>query len=325
MRALRLAVDSGAKHNVVWTAADGAEAVAACAREVPDLILMDILLPVMDGVEATRQIMATTPCAILIVSLDTADDSHLVYQALGYGALDVVAMREAQYGAGVPVAAQLVAKIETVRKLLAHGSDRPLEFGASAQGMVAIGASAGGPAALATLFSGLPLPFAAALVVVQHVDEPFVAGMAAWLSEQSVVPVRVAEEGEAPAPGTVLLAATNSHLVVKASGRLGYTKQPADATYRPSIDVFFRSVARFGPRNAIGVLLTGMGRDGAQGLKALRDGGHHTIAQDEQSSAVFGMPKAAAALGAAVEILALGRIAGRLGELGRQSAFGGVG
>jgi two-component system, chemotaxis family, response regulator WspF len=183
--------------------------------------------------------------------------------------------------------------------------------------LVAIGASAGGPAALSSLLSALPKDFPAAVVVVQHMDERMAAGMAEWLGQQSPMPVRVASEGDRPIVGSVLIAATNDHLVLKAQDRLGYTADPVSCVYRPSIDAFFGSVNRFWQGDAVGVLLTGMGRDGAQGLKALRDKGRHTIAQDEESSAVYGMPKAAAKLEAAVDILPLLRIAPRLVTLVR--------
>jgi chemotaxis response regulator CheB len=178
--------------------------------------------------------------------------------------------------------------------------------------LVAIGASAGGPAALATVLGGLPKNFPAAIVVIQHVDEHMAQGMAEWLAQHTALPVRVAGEGDRLAVGSVLLAGTNDHLVLKTPDRVGYSAEPRDYVYRPSVDAFFHSVGRLWRGDAVGVLLTGMGRDGALGLKALRSQGRHTIAQDADSSAVYGMPKAAAKLDAAVDILPLDRIAGRL-------------
>lgn len=183
--------------------------------------------------------------------------------------------------------------------------------------LVGIGASAGGPAALATVLGGLPQDFPAAVVVIQHVDEHMALGMAEWLGLHSALPVRVAAEGDRPIPGSVLLAATNDHLVLKTADRLGYSPEPRDYVYRPSVDAFFQSVCRLWRGDVVGVLLTGMGRDGALGLKALRDQGRHTIAQDQESSAVYGMPKAAAKLDAAVDILPVARIASRLVNLVR--------
>ncbi|VWB74224.1 two-component system protein-glutamate methylesterase response regulator [Burkholderia dolosa] len=149
-------------------------------------------------------------------------------------------------------------------------------------------------------------------MIVQHVDQAFAAGMADWLDGYTRLPVRVARQGSVPRAGEVLLAASNDHLWVSPRGVLGYTRHPADTPYRPSIDVFFHSVADGWQGDALGVLLTGMGRDGALGLKAMRAKGCYTIAQDEATSAVYGMPKAAAAIGAASAILPLERIAPQL-------------
>ncbi|MNJ54347.1 Chemotaxis response regulator protein-glutamate methylesterase of group 3 operon [compost metagenome] len=186
---------------------------------------------------------------------------------------------------------------------------------AQRQKLVAIGSSAGGPAALEVLLKGLPRDFPAAIVLVQHVDQVFAAGMAEWLSSASGLTVRLACEGEAPQPGQVLLAGTNHHIRLLKNGTLAYTAEPVNEIYRPSIDVFFESVARYWRGDAIGVLLTGMGRDGAQGLKLMRQQSFLTIAQDQYSSAVYGMPKAAAAIDAAMEIRPLERIAARLMEI----------
>jgi chemotaxis response regulator CheB len=181
--------------------------------------------------------------------------------------------------------------------------------------LIAIGASAGGPAVLATLLGALPKDLPAAVVIVQHVDEQFAAGMAMWLNQGTALPVRVAAEGDRPKVGEVLLAATSDHLTFKTADRVGYTADPLEYVYRPSVDVFFHSACRLWRGDVVGVLLTGMGRDGALGLKALRDRGHYTIAQDQATSAVYGMPKAAAELNAATEILALDKIGNRLSNI----------
>lgn len=178
--------------------------------------------------------------------------------------------------------------------------------------LVAVGASAGGPAALATFLHGLPKRFSAAVIVVQHLHEQFTPGLATWLGQHSALPVHLASERSRVTSGVVLLASTQDHLVLQNANRVGYTKEPAENVYRPSIDVFFQSVAERWRADAVGVLLTGMGSDGALGLKAMRDKGYYTIAQDEASSAVYGMPKAAAKLEAAVDILPIDRIAPKL-------------
>ncbi|NIJ33930.1 chemotaxis response regulator protein-glutamate methylesterase [Sphingomonas oligoaromativorans] len=317
--ALRRIVATAPEHQVVWTAVNGAEAVRMCAADLPDLVLMDLIMPEMDGVEATRRIMAETPCPILIVTSSVEDQAARVFAAMGHGALD--AIDTPALGSADPqwAARPLLAKIRALNGLT--GGVRPAEGRQTAPRrrsgapLIAIGASAGGPAALAMILETLPRDFPAAIAIVQHIDERFAAGMAGWLAMHSAVPVRIAAEGAVPQAGTALLAGTSDHMVAKAGGRLGYTQRPAEAIYRPSIDVFFDSLCAHWSGEIVGVLLTGMGSDGARGLKALRDAGHHTIAQDRATSAVYGMPKAAAALSAAVEILPLDGIAPALAGL----------
>jgi two-component system response regulator WspF len=320
IEALRRAIAFEPAHEVVWVARDGAEAVQRCAELTPDVILMDLIMPVMDGVEATRRIMAATPCAIVIVTVDREQNVHRVFEAMGHGALDVV--DTPAIGAGNPkdAAAPLLRKILNIGWLIGQRDSRvkaapaPMREAAQRRGLVAIGSSAGGPAALEVLLKGLPVNFPAAIVLVQHVDQVFAAGMAQWLSSSSGLPVRLARDGEPPQPGEVLLAGTNHHIRLLKNGTLAYTAEPVNEIYRPSIDVFFESVASYWNGDAVGVLLTGMGRDGAQGLKLMRQRGFLTIAQDQQSCAVYGMPKAAAAIDAAKEIRPLDTIAPRLKE-----------
>ncbi|MGE8178465.1 chemotaxis response regulator protein-glutamate methylesterase [Pseudomonas fluorescens] len=321
VEALRRALAFEPTHEVVWVARNGAEAVQRCAEFTPDLILMDLIMPIMDGVEATRRIMAETPCAIVIVTVDRQQNVHRVFEAMGHGALDVV--DTPALGAGDPkeAAAPLLRKIMNIGWLIGERGNRvqsapalPRVLG-QRQSLVAIGSSAGGPAALEVLLKALPRDFAPAIVLVQHVDQVFAAGMAEWLGSASGLDVRLAQEGEPPQSGTVLLAGTNHHIRLLKNGTLAYTAEPVNEIYRPSIDVFFESVATYWNGDAVGVLLTGMGRDGAQGLKSMRQQGYLTIAQDQRSSAVYGMPKAAAALDAAVEIHPLDKIAPRLLEI----------
>lgn len=321
VEALRRALALEPAHELIWVAGNGQEAVERCAEQTPDLILMDLIMPVMDGVEATRRIMAATPCAIVIVTVDRKQNVHRVFEAMGHGALDVV--DTPALGAGDPreAAAPLLRKILNIGWLIGQQrtsapSNVPNAVREVSQrtGLVAIGSSAGGPAALEVLLKGLPKQFPAAIVLVQHVDQVFAAGMADWLSSTCGQVVRLAREGEPPQAGQVLLAGTNHHIRLLKNGQLAYTAEPVNEIYRPSIDVFFESVARHWNAPGVGVLLTGMGRDGAQGLKMMRQQGFLTIAQDQQSSAVYGMPKAAAAIDAAMEIRPLERIAGRLTE-----------
>jgi two-component system response regulator WspF len=317
---LRRAVMLAPSHRVIWTAASGAEAVELCTTDAPDLVLMDLMVSGMDGVEATRQITERAPCAVMIVTDSVQANAARVFEAMGYGALDAVDMPAADSANLGDSAAALLTKIATISRLIGDNNARsvpsappaPRSSGPAARSLVAIGASAGGPPALAALLRGLPATFNAAIVIVQHVDAQFALGMAAWLGGQTGLPVRVAANGDRVVAGTVLLAGSNDHLVFTSPDRFGYTREPHQAVYRPSIDVFFHSLIRHWRGEAVGVLLTGMGRDGAAGLKAMRNKGLYTIAQDEASSAVYGMPKAANAMEAAVDILPIDKIAPKL-------------
>lgn len=319
--ALRRAIVHAGKHDVVWIAHDGADAVARCERDRPDLLLMDLFMPHLDGIEATRQIMAKSPCAIVIATAKVEDYTGKVFEAMGAGAIDAVSIPTIADTERPDGTRELLAKIETVNKLVG-----PLKKGRTtatlplpqrpvpsrAEKLVVIGSSAGGPSALTTILAALPNDFSASVVIVQHVDKQFAEGLTAWFATHTKLQVRVAAEGDRLQPGTVYLAGRDRHLVMFSPTQLGYATQPVDTSYCPSVDVFFKSVAKQWRGKAVGVLLTGMGRDGAEGLKALRDAGHHTIAQDKITSAVYGMPKAAAELNAARDILALDKIAARL-------------
>lgn len=316
VEALRRTLAQRPGFEVAWVAHDGAQAVAMCALMPPDLVLMDLVMPVMDGVAATREIMRRTPCPILVVTSDVGHHASLVFDAMGAGAVDAVDTPVLGASDLARPASSLLAKIDVVAAQQADARvPQPVTgptAATSTDALVAIGASAGGPAALATLLGRLPANFAAGVIVVQHVDDAFAPGMATWLDQQTPLTVRLAQAGERPAAGVVLLAGGNRHLRVEASGRCVYTNEPKGTVYRPSIDVFLQSVAENWRSSAVGVLLTGMGRDGASGLGAMRARGFITIAQDRATSAVYGMPKAAAEAGAASEILALPTIAPQL-------------
>jgi two-component system response regulator WspF len=324
VEAVRRVVIGSSGHQLAWVALDGEDAVARCAADTPDLILMDLIMPKLGGVEATRRIMANTPCAIVIVTANVDENSSKVFEAMGAGALDAVNTPVLESSTAADGAAALLAKIETIRKLIgaaapSHVSPAPNHSAECLNGssgpLVVIGASAGGPAALAKVLSQLPADFSTPIVVIQHVDTQFSRGLADWLDCQTPLQVRLAREDDRPSAGVVLLAANDNHLIFANSTRLSYTRYPLEASYRPSVDVFFKSVASLWRGAVVGVILTGMGRDGAEGLRALREKRHHTIAQDRTSSAVYGMPKAAAELQAASEILPLDQIGPRISNL----------
>jgi chemotaxis response regulator CheB len=325
--AVRRVVQSRGEHDIAWTASDGTQAVERCRRDTPDLILMDLIMPELDGVEATRQIMTHSPCAILVVTANVTDNCSKVFEAMGAGALDAVNTPSLEWPGPCKGASDLLEKIETIRKLigaesrglgLSRRSPCRLQPSLPEGRLIAIGASAGGPAALARILGYLPSNFRSPIVIVQHVDCQFAPALANWLDDQTPLRVRLAQEGDCPRDGTILLAGRDFHLAFSSQRRLVYTNHPVDCSYRPSVDVFFNSIQRHWPGRVIGVLLTGMGRDGAQGLLNLRQNGNHTIAQDQATSAVYGMPKAAVELRAATEVLSLDQIGLRLRTFGTQ-------
>jgi two-component system response regulator WspF len=318
---LRRLVSSVPGYQVAWMATDGAEAVCRTAEDRPDVVLMDLVMPVMDGVEATRRIMAASPCPILLVTSSVCGNFNLVYQAMGHGGLDAVNTPTLGPDGKVRDSEGLLvrlAKLEQAKRLPASNcmpSVSPVREAArdsrsrQAAPLLAIGASTGGPEALAQILSDLPADLPAGIVIVQHIAADFAPSLSVWLQSRTQLRVGMAESSSEVKPGRVLIAATDDHLVLNPDGRLTYTAEPADFPYRPSVDVFFRSLAANWPRPGVAVLLTGMGCDGGHGLLTLRQAGWHTIAQDQASSIVYGMPKAAAELGAACEILSLRQIA----------------
>lgn len=313
VEAMRRIVLSVPDYEIAWVAKNGAEAVQKCAADTPHVILMDIIMPVMDGVEATRRIMKESPCPILIVSSGPDDKVSKVFEAMGCGALDVVDTPSL----GNDAVSQknrdaLLRKIKITARL--HGQFRRTEPKSSGvvnpqappgqvPPLIVIGSSTGGPRALVDVLSVLPAAIKAPIVIVQHVDEAFSAGLTNWLNRQTALQVVIAAEGARPEAGKVYLASTNDHLTIGQNLCFAYTQEPRNSAYRPSIDTFFSSVAKYWPTQGGALLLTGMGRDGAQGLAALRQKGWYTVAQDEATSVVYGMPKAAKELNAAVDIL----------------------
>ena len=306
---------------LAWTAYSGEEAILLCAKDRPDIILMDLVMPGIDGAETTRRIMQSTPCVILVVTATTVGNRDMVFEAMGHGALDAVNTPVLGPGQDMQGAVALVQKLRTVSRLVdahrgghrKHGAAHTKQEVEDTSGfpLVAIGASTGGPQALAAILRALPPRFAAAVLVVQHVDEQFTPGLASWLRHHCALPVAIARDGDQLSAGGVWIAGGSDNLVYD-HGHVRYAPPPEDAIHRPSIDALFFSLAQPHRAPRIGVLLTGMGRDGAAGLMALRKSGALTIAQDEASSVVYGMPKAAADMDAAAEILALTAIAPRI-------------
>ena len=323
---LKRLVQSVPEYKVAWVAYDGNEAVQKCMADTPDLILMDLIMPNMGGTEATKTIMDRCPCAILIVTASVSGNISKVFEAMGHGALDVIAMPV--YGRSVDNegAQKLLHKISMMRRLI--GVDTKLgkqpqqlptvlSGAASSQPgypLVLMGASTGGPLAISTILKHLPASFAAPIAIAQHVDGPFAGSLVQWLQQESNLPVKIAEEGDVPLPGKVYVAGTSDHMVLTKDRKIHYTAHPKDSVFRPSVDVLFESAALNWSAGGAGVILTGMGRDGAAGLLSLRNAGWSTFAQDEQSCVVYGMPKAAVELQSVSDILPLKEIPGRLSQ-----------
>jgi two-component system response regulator WspF len=327
---LRRVVDNVAGYQLVWAAYDGREALQRCRQLCPDIILMDLIMPEMDGVAATRAICAEFQCAILVVTASVDGHTGKVFEAMGAGALDAVNTPVLGPGGDSTGAAALIGKINTIATLLRGKPLRhsaapapvvPPAAGPGGTPLIAIGASTGGPSALCAVLQALPPNPGAAIIVVQHVDAQFVDSFTRWLDEQVSLPVRLARPGEPPALDTVLVAGREDHLILRADGRLDYNPEPRALAYRPSVDVFFHSLAAQRNDPTVGVLLTGMGRDGAKGLKAMRERSWYTIAQDQASCTVYGMPKAAKELDAAQEILPLESIGTRLAEWAERASI----
>jgi two-component system chemotaxis response regulator CheB len=325
-RFLRAAITADPGLCVVGEARTGRDAIALIERLRPSAVVLDLELPGTAAIEIIERIMASVPTPILVCSTEV--DAARAAAALAAGAIDVVARPTARdadrasYAEALRRGVRVASRVRVIthprgrlktRAQSASGASFSARAGAEATvDLVAIGASTGGPQALAHLLGALPGDFTPPVVVVQHMADGFIEGLASWLDGLCALPVGVATSGIRLQPGTVTIAPSARNLVVNDHLRISIEQPPATQFNVPGVDATFESVARsVGPR-AIGVLLTGMGRDGAVGLKAMRNAGAITIGQDEESSAVWGMPAAAAACGAVQRQLPLIEIAGAL-------------
>lgn len=328
MRELMVHVlESDSAMQVVGAVASGEEALAAVQRLKPDVVAMDYQMPGMDGMAATRRIMETCPVPVVIVSASVSgDEGRRAFQVLDAGALALVEKPPALDHPRHPSIARelvqtlrLMSEVKVVkrwpRRVRAAQPVPPAIASASAPlRFVAIGASTGGPIVLKTILAGLPRPFPVPILIVQHIAAGFTEGLAGWLSQASAMPVRIAAHGERPLPGHAYLAPDDRHLRLGHDGRLALSAGPPENGHRPSVSHLFRSVAALG-RGVVGVILTGMGKDGAEELKVMKESGAVSIAQDKESSTVYGMPGHTVAIGGATHVLPPAAIAAALARL----------
>ncbi len=307
----------------VTTAADPLIAMSRMDARLPDVIVLDLEMPRMDGLTFLRKLMDETPLPVVVCSSYTESSSELTMRALQLGAVDVVLKPKVRIGDRFSDSA--IALVDTVHAAAQARVGRTRSRARQSQGqplrLIAIGASTGGTEVLKQLLDAIPAD-APPIVIVQHMPERFTAAFARRLNETSAMSVREAVAGEILRPGTALVAPGDRHITVVRQGRgdslgIALHDSPLVNRHRPSVDVLFSSAARTLGAAAAGVLLTGMGRDGAEGLLAMRTAGALTIAQDEASSVVFGMPKAAIDLGAASKVLSIDLIAAALLRIAR--------
>lgn len=316
---------------VIGEAEDGKRAIELCLERRPDVITMDMMLPVMTGMAATEYIMAHCPTPILIVSSSVnRGELFRTYDALAAGAVDVLEKPSGTEADGAwerrfIATVRLVSRIRVITHLRARLAQRapippprpvvaPLPRRHSQ--VVVIGASTGGPGAIVEILRSLPAGFRLPVLFVLHINEPFGAAFADWLDGQTARRVAYPKDGDSviSATGAIVMAPAGYHLVVR-NGRMRLTLDAERHSCRPSIDVLFESIAEeYGPA-AVGCLLTGMGRDGAAGLLKIRKLGGTTIAQDEATSVIYGMPREAVLCGAAEQVLPLGAIGPTIGAI----------
>jgi two-component system chemotaxis response regulator CheB len=319
---LRSFLENDGDIEVVGEAANGAEAVRLAVELEPDLVTMDLEMPVMGGMDAITEIMATRAVPILVVS--SVNDAKNAYAAVARGALDAMNKPEIDAAAGAEFVAKvkMLSQIRVITHLRSRSSaipstaadhsisiaSPPTAAPSDNQRIFAIASSTGGPQALALILGMLPAAFPSAILISQHIADGFAPGMAEWLAGVCKLPVHLAREGEAVIAGTVYVSPSETNLAVTPSRRITLAPRLLGEIYHPTCDVMLASVAAVYGRQGIGIILTGMGSDGAAGMEKIRQGGGATLAQDEASSVIFGMNKIAIERGGVQQVLPAGEI-----------------
>ena len=307
---------------VVGTAVDGLEGFEKVRALHPDVVTLDVKMPRLGGLEALERIMAECPVPVLLLSSLTSEGADITLRGLELGAMDFVDKSSVQGHMNLlSLSEELLAKVRALAGVRV-GSRSPagpasavmapaLAPGPHAE-VVAIGTSTGGPPALQAIIPRLPVGLASAILVVQHMPVGFTRSLAERLNARSRIPVREAEDGERVEPGVVLVAPAGRHMKVRRRGsvsRIWLDDEPRNALHRPSADIMMASVAKaFGSR-AVGIVLTGMGSDGVEGLRAIRAAGGRTVAESEETCVIYGMPKAAVEAGVVDQSVPLSRMA----------------
>lgn len=302
-------------------AANGSEAVEMTNKLKPDVVTMDIEMPVMNGLEAIERIMADNAVPILVVT--NHNDSHTAFAAISKGALDLVQKPDVNLTNAKEFTdkIKLLSKVSVISHILGKRLKRenktPSASFASKDtgGVVAIASSTGGPEALSIIMSSLPEKFPCPIVVAQHISDGFVPGIAEWLRKLSKLNIKAASEGESLHPATVYISPSERHMKINAAERISFIERRESDIYRPSCDILLSSVAEVYGKNSIGVILSGMGKDGVEGMKKIKKAGGITIAQDEQTSVVFGMNKTAIDGGCIDRILDIDEISRNLVDI----------